>query len=231
MGKKKLKKLEKLVDFHLEVNASKRVMRFKSCEKPIKKTKRKAIKKLGVAYLLSRNSVGDSTADHSWGTALWVLTVSEVMKLDINVARAYEIAIAHDICEYRMDGFDTDSFNVSRRKESRKHKKQVERKDMGRLLKKYGMRDIFKAWEEYEAAKTPEARFVRVMNGIEATVHLIEKGDRGRGGKDADHTALAVDDAVRAYSEMRPLLRVVKKRLKKQYEKEGSKWKKKYDVV
>jgi 5'-deoxynucleotidase YfbR-like HD superfamily hydrolase len=88
---------------------------------------------------------------------------------------------------------------------------------------------LYSLWKEYEESKTPEARFVKVLDKIESHLHIIERGGTGSGVVDAKHQALYADEAVRNFPELKPLLKSVKKRLKPLLEKQGMIWKEEYN--
>jgi putative hydrolases of HD superfamily len=200
--------LEGLVDFHVEINALKNTIRYRSC----------------------MESMRESTAGHSWKVAFLALDTINELKLGVDPVYSLKLALVHDLCECGME-FDVDSFSVANGKYSKKEKEEMEHEAMGRLVEKHGRQDVYNAWMDYEERRTPEAKFIKAMDKMEAMIHILERGDRGRNGEDGDHMVLYADEAVLAFPAVRPLLRTVKGRLREFLEKEGMEWKAEYDVV
>ncbi len=109
----------------------------------------------------------ESVADHSWGTAYLVLLYAD--EAGVERSRSIEMATVHDIAEALTGDVAT---RVSRLgdKDEQLEKGLRERDAMQRLTQDYPDRSakrIFELWDEYEACRTAEARFVRDMNLID----------------------------------------------------------------
>jgi len=201
--------LSNLLDFHLEVNKLKRTVRYESCNE----------------------SVQDSAAEHSWHLALMVMDVANALKLDVDVLYSTKLALVHDLCEYQGEK-DFDSYLVSRGQRTQEDKKAFEQRAMETLRDKFGQTEVYEMWRDYDEGKTPEGRYVRAMDKIEALVHLIEVGGSQRDhSQDGDYVALYADKAVLAFPPVQPFLKTVKDRLKTVYQELGVEWKPEYDVV
>jgi len=201
------KNIEKLLDFFKIAGQLKQAIRF-SAAKKIK---------------------GDSSADHSWRLALMTFTVAEELKIKINFEKAMKIALVHDIAEgvtgeidYRLIFFG---------KISKKEKNALEKKAIKKIQKiappKVG-KEIFDLWEDYEDGRTKEAKYVKALDKIETTLHLLESGH-----KTYDFPELIAtypDKAVADFPELKDLLGLMKKKLKKEFQKGKFVWKKEYDI-
>jgi len=201
--------LSNLLDFHLEVNRLKRTERYQSCNPEVR----------------------DSAAEHSWHLALMVMDVADTLKLDVDVLYSTKLALVHDLCEYQGTT-DYDSYLVATGGLRKEDKEEFELKAMETLRDQFGQTQIYDMWRDYDEGITPEGRFVRAMDKIEACVHLLEIGGSQRDGfSDADHIAFYADKAVLAFPPVRLFLRTVKGRLKTMYQEQGVEWKPEYDVV
>ncbi|MFA6064418.1 MAG: HD domain-containing protein [archaeon] len=199
--------LKELVDFFTETNKLKYTMRYSSCPKKIQ----------------------DSSAEHSWHLTVMIPLIAEELGLKINVLHAVEIALVHDLAEKTLKE-DFDSFLVASGKLSETDKDKGELEEMNKLRKKYSFGEkIYSLWREYEDNKTPEAKFVKAMDKLEAHAHIIEKGTYGNNEAGAIHQVYYADKAVKDYPELKPLLSEMKKKLRPVLEKQGLKWKKEYD--
>ena len=141
-----------------------------------------------------------------------------------------KIALVHDIAEgltgeidYRLIFFG---------KMSKKEKNARERKAMLKIRKtlpqKLG-KEIFDLWQDYENSRTREAKFVKALDKIETTIHLIEAGHEKYDFPEL--IATYPDEAVADFSELKKFLKAVKGRLKKEFQKGRFLWKKEYDNI
>ncbi len=116
-------------------------------------------------WLLRGVTDPESVADHSWGTAMfcWLYAGQEQVDRD----RAISMALVHDIAEAEMGDVATRA-HPDEQTMSADEKRRREREAFGvvaSLLPSPAARDeLVSLWEEYEAAKTATARFVRDMN-------------------------------------------------------------------
>lgn len=126
----------------------------------------------------------ESAADHSWGVAFlaWLLARD---KPELNRDRVLLLGLVHDLPEAiagdptpfdhlrnRRGTIDPAHFTESPTYSAtvRQRKTAAERSALAELLRDLDpalATDIRAAWEEYEAAATPEARFVRQIDKLE----------------------------------------------------------------
>ena len=142
----------------------------------------------------------ESVADHSWATAyLCILYADEA---GVDVARAVQMAVVHDLAEAvtgdvatRVAAMDDPSVNVKKR--------QREAAAMDELLgvgacsvagrteltsgSSSPIGDIRELWDEYEEAVTSVARFVRDMNLIDMCAEAFVYEEAGRYDPDAEN--------------------------------------------
>ena len=204
-----MKDLGSLLGFHIEINQLKRTMRYESCNEEVR----------------------DSSADHSWHLALMAMDTIDMFNLDVDPIYSLKLALVHDVCEYQ-GVHDIDSYHLATGVKTKQDKDDFERKAMEKIRDKFGRNDIYDAWRDYEKQSSPESKFIRAMDKIEALVHLIEVGGSKRDGfGDADHIALYADDAVRNFPKLQPYLKEVKSGLKAMYQEFSLDWKPEYDIA
>ncbi len=202
------KNIEKLLDFLAIAGKLKQAIRF-SAAKKIK---------------------GDSSADHSWRLAIMVFSVARELKLKLDIEKAMKVALVHDIAEgitgeidYRLIYFG---------KISKKEKNVLEKKAMQKIRKiappKLG-KEIFELWEDYENSRSREAKFVKALDKIETTLHLLESGHKTYDFPEL--IAMYPQKAVADFPELKEMLRTVQKRLKSEFRRGKFLWKKEYDLV
>ena len=100
----------------------------------------------------------ENSAEHSWQLALGMLVLACELEIDIDLSKAVAMALIHDMCE--IDAGDTPIF------EKRCDQLEAENRCIERLVG-YGLKfgeEMRNLWHEYEAQKTRESRWVRVMD-------------------------------------------------------------------
>ena len=105
----------------------------------------------------------ENTAEHSWFLAMMVLVLAEHADDPIGVRRCLELVLVHDIVE--IDAGDTFLYDEVGRAD------KVERETAAAsrifaLLQSDQAAWMRQAWDEYEAAVTPEARFAHSVDRL-----------------------------------------------------------------
>lgn len=170
---------------------------------------------------------GDSSADHSWRLALMSLIIADELNLDIDKFKAMKIAIAHDLPEAITGDIAYMEIHNGRVLKEEKQKDEIKAMEKLRSLlpEKIG-KEVCELWEEYEYSKSKEALFIKALDKIETMSHIVEKG---RKYTDLDLIATYADKHVNNFPELKPVLKELKIRLKKEFEKRKLPWKKEYD--
>jgi len=106
----------------------------------------------------------ESVADHSWGTAYLCLLFASLSGVDH--CRAVEMAVVHDLAEARTGDVATRVAEMDD-PDVRRAKRERESEAMDALLADVEGAVVRELWEEYEAAASETARFVRDMNMID----------------------------------------------------------------
>ncbi|TVR05333.1 MAG: HD family hydrolase, partial [Spirochaetaceae bacterium] len=110
----------------------------------------------------------ESVADHSWATALLCLLYAD--KAGVNRDHAVAMALVHDLAE-SVTGDVATRVHDADRAVSTAEKQQRERAAMDGLAPEpHAVRAL---WDEYEAAETNEARFVRDMNLVDMCLQAL----------------------------------------------------------
>ncbi|MGJ3262840.1 MAG: HD domain-containing protein [Salinarimonas sp.] len=107
----------------------------------------------------------ESVAEHTWMMALMAFALGPRLEHPVDVARAMELVVVHDIAEVEVG--DIPYFETSARKAAKAQAEAaaIER-IRARLPADLGAR-IAAAWQEFEDGKTPEARFARALDHLE----------------------------------------------------------------
>jgi putative hydrolases of HD superfamily len=116
----------------------------------------------------------ENDAEHSWHLAVMVLVLAEYADEPVDVGRTLELVLVHDLVEIHAG--DTCLFDAA----GRRDKEERERAAAGRLfaLLPGDQGAVFRArWEEFEARRTPEARFAKAMDRLQPL--LLNFGNGG----------------------------------------------------
>ena len=114
----------------------------------------------------------ESTAEHTWRLCLWLVTFRDQME-GLDLARMLEMAVIHDLGE-AISGDIPAIANVDPIA-----KQAQEAADLSDLLSPLprAMQDhIIELWQEYEAASTEEAQWVKALDKLE-TMMQHNQGD------------------------------------------------------
>jgi 5'-deoxynucleotidase YfbR-like HD superfamily hydrolase len=148
----------------------------------------------------------------------------------VNSAHAIQICLVHDLAEY-ITG-DIDSYRIILGEVTKEEKQKGEEMAMQSIKDKVsGIGEkLYDLWKEYEEAKTPEAKYAKALDKIEALVYLLKIGYIAeRADKAADLVATYANSAVEEFPQLKPILDIVKTKLKKEFEKNGFEWKEGYN--
>ena len=116
----------------------------------------------------------ENTAEHSWHLAMAVLVLAPHAKNDIDVIRAVEILLVHDLVE--IDAGDTYIYDdVARQDKERLERLAAER--IFNLLPPDQAAYVAELWDEYESRSTPTAQFAYAIDRLQPL--LLNSGSGG----------------------------------------------------
>nr|WP_296116799.1 HD domain-containing protein [uncultured Eubacterium sp.] len=123
---------------------------------------------------LSDNVRRENDAEHAWHMAIMTVLLSEYANEKIDVLRTVIMLLIHDIVE--IDAGDTYAYDEERQKTQHERESQAADRIYALLPEdqQKKMRDI---WEEFEEAKTPEAKFAHTMDNLQpAMLNTVNGG-------------------------------------------------------
>ncbi len=124
--------------------------------------------------IISKEGRRESDAEHSWHLAMFFILFEKELPLGLDFTKVLKLCLIHDLPEiYAGDTFAFDAVAVSTQKE-RESKAAA---DLFSLLPS-DLRDHFTdLWNEYEAAVTKEAQFVKSFDKMQPILqHLCTEG-------------------------------------------------------
>lgn len=104
----------------------------------------------------------ESDAEHTFSMIMLALDIMNHNKTDLDELKVLKLIAYHELCE--IDAGDVTPYDNIPPKE--KYIKEYE--CIKRLSKKYDMPEIESYWLEYKELKTPEAKFVKALDKLDA---------------------------------------------------------------
>ncbi len=105
----------------------------------------------------------ESVAEHSWRVALLTMVLAPEMENKLDIGKVVMMLTIHDIAE--IEAGDHHAWRPKL-----KNKTKLERIGLKKLVKNLPekqQKTIIALWEEYEAKKTPEAKFAKAIDKLE----------------------------------------------------------------
>lgn len=139
-------RLKKQLDFALEIDKEKNVFR---------------------QTHLSGHGRNENDAEHAWHMAIMAYLLKEYSNEPIDIAKTMIMCLIHDIVE--IDAGDTYAYDPEGKKTQKEREEKAKERLFSMLPKEQG-EDLSAIFEEFEAARTPEARFARAMDNLQPLI-------------------------------------------------------------
>lgn len=172
----------------------------------------------------------ESTAEHSWRLALITFIIADELKLDIDVNKSIKIALVHDLAE-ALTG-DIDAISIAEGKFLKEEKERQEIKaimNLKRTLPEKIGKEISELWYEYNEGNTKEAKFIKALDKIETLTQLAESGYKIY--DKPEFIANYANKCVKAFPELLDMLKILKRKLKAEFDKGNIEWKPEYNSL
>lgn len=118
--------------------------------------------------LLINKSRRENDAEHSWHIAAMATLFSEYTVEPVNVSRAVQMCVVHDIVE--IDAGDTFAYDVQGNSDKAEREKEAADKLFAKLPPDQGEM-IRSLWEEFDAMETPDAKYAACMDRLQPFLH------------------------------------------------------------
>lgn len=142
--------LQKILSFIVEVDKIKNIMR---------------------RTLLIDGSRRENDAEHSWHLAIMAMLLTEYADdKNFTLDKVLKMVIVHDLVEIYAG--DTFAFDVKGNLEKEDKEKKAADKLFGQLPSNQG-KQLRKLWEEFDEAKTPEARYAAALDRLQPFIHNL----------------------------------------------------------
>ncbi len=126
------------------------------------------------SYLVD-GSRRENSAEHSWHVATMAVVLAEHADEPVDVGRVVRMLLVHDVVE--VDAGDTFVYDAAGLASKAERERRAADRVFGLLPadQAAGLRAL---WEEYEAARTPDARFAGALDRLMPVLHNVQ--NRGR---------------------------------------------------
>ena len=121
-------------------------------------------KKINRQTYLADASRKENDAEHAWHAAVMTVLLSEYASEKIDVLKTVTMILLHDVVE--IDAGDTYAYDEEGKKTQHQREEQAAERIYG-MLPDDQKQKLTALWEEFEEAKTPEAKFARAMDHIQ----------------------------------------------------------------
>lgn len=106
----------------------------------------------------------ENDAEHAWHMAIMTILLQEYANEEIDVLKTITMLLIHDIVE--IDAGDTYAYD-EKGKENQAEREEKAAKRIFNMLPGDQAEKMIALWHEFEAQKTPEAKFARCMDNIQ----------------------------------------------------------------
>ena len=110
----------------------------------------------------------ENDAEHSWHIAAMAMFFEEYAKEPVNVSRAIEMCVVHDLIEIYAG--DTFAYDAKANEDKAEREKKAADKLFSQLPQEQGkmIRDL---WEEFDAMETSDAKYASCMDRLQPFMH------------------------------------------------------------
>lgn len=106
----------------------------------------------------------ENDAEHMWHTALWAMLLHREIGFSVDLGHVLSLILVHDLVEiYAGDTYAHDEKGVT----TQNHREQEAAKKLFSQLPEDLGTWLHELWQEFEAVKTPEARFAKALDHLQ----------------------------------------------------------------
>lgn len=106
----------------------------------------------------------ENDAEHAWHMAIMTILLAEYANEPIDVLKTVTMLLIHDLVE--IDAGDTYAYDEEAKKTQAEREQKAADRIFSMLPEDQGQK-LRAIWEEFEARKTPEAKFARTMDNVQ----------------------------------------------------------------
>jgi len=110
----------------------------------------------------------ENDAEHSWHIALLAVLLSEYADEQIDLLRVVKMLLIHDLVE--IDAGDTYVYDEAAMQDQEERERKAADRIFG-MLPDDQAAELRRLWDEFEARRTPEARYALAMDTLQPFLH------------------------------------------------------------
>lgn len=118
--------------------------------------------------LLVDSSRRENSAEHSWHLAIMAILLQEYAAESVDLHRVVKMLLVHDIVE--IDAGDTFCYDVEAQQSKEARELEAAERIFGLLPDDLG-RELRSLWDEFEAGRSPDARFAAALDRLQPLLH------------------------------------------------------------
>ncbi len=126
----------------------------------------------------SNKALHTNVSSHIFGTLFIAYDLIKKYDLKLDKNHVFELLLFHDIVEAGME-FDIEAPNADKDKKLENYKHKIELSKIESISKKWNKPYIRDYFIEFEDMKTPEAKFAKFVDGVEARTHILYNKCKG----------------------------------------------------
>lgn len=176
------------------------------------------LKRVERAGYIADGSRHETDSDHTWHMALFALVLHRDADPDLDLARVLSMVVIHDMVE--IFAGDVVVYDVAAREGAHEREREAAERLYGMLPVDLG-ESLRRLWDEFEEGTTPEARFARALDRLQAFAQNVVAG--GKSWKERGITREVTNEVNRQAREVSSVLTAVYDALERKAE-ERSLW-------
>lgn len=166
---------------------------------------------------LADSSRQETDAEHAWHMALYALLLKDEIGFEVDIAKVLSLILVHDLVEIHAG--DTFAYDDAGRQDQAAREAAAAEKLFGLLPP--DLRDkVHGWWTEFEAGETPEARYARALDRLQAFAQNV--ASRGKSWHKHGVTRNRTFSRMQEALDSDPTIRILVERLYGRADREGS---------
>ena len=184
----------------------------------------KNVKRFGQHCFGAYNQIfSESVAEHTFHMIAMADKLIEFLDLkDLDYRKVIRLITYHDACEYGMKE-DFDALIAAKDPQYKKRKEKLERENIKTLSLTHG-EFIFELWQEYEEQQTTESKFVRAVDKLQCTIHVLQRGIQFYTPEQQAFEATYAKNSILNFPKLIPFYREVQEEMKRVYTQNNLLW-------
>lgn len=133
------------------------------------------LKSIHRATYLTDNSRNEDDAAHTWHMCMYAIMLHKELDVEVDITHTLELILVHDLVEIYAG--DTFAYGTEGQDDKKEREEAAAQKLFSQLPQDlYGK--LYGLWQEFEDASSPEARYARSLDRLQAFAQNVFTGGR-----------------------------------------------------